>query len=77
LRSHSTVSASDMIRSIVNVARHLGLRNTANESERLVHEEHIRDYSQFLLGNVRARMPFPDPDLGEWGMDPQPPSSDW
>jgi len=77
LRSHSTVSASDMIRSIVNVARHLGLRNTANESERLVHEEHIRDYSQFLLGNVRAKMPFPDPDLGEWGMDPQPPSSDW
>nr|WKR37720.1 putative RNA-dependent RNA polymerase [Leptosphaeria biglobosa fusarivirus 1] len=77
IRSHSTISSTDMIRSIVNVAKHLGLRFTANEDQRLSHEEEIRNYSQFLIGNMKAKIPFPDPDLGEWGMDPNPPDDDW
>jgi len=70
-RSHSTVTSSDMIRSIINVAKHLGLRATANHEQAREHEEQVRNYSQFLIGNVKAKMPFPDPDLGEWGMEPE------
>nr|UUW20921.1 MAG: reverse transcriptase-like protein [Sanya fusari-like virus 1] len=58
------------ITSIMNVVRHLGLRFTANEGEREMHEQQIREHSLPLIGNIKSRLPYPDPDLGEWGMAP-------
>jgi len=71
LRSTTNISTSDLIVSLVNVIKHLGLRATAGPDEAAIHEDSIRQYSANLLGNIKSRIPFPDPDLGEWGMEPE------
>nr|UYL95328.1 MAG: 175 kDa protein [Dali Fusar tick virus 1] len=64
------VPTSHLIQAILTVVKHLGLRSTANQAEAEVHNAEIRKASAVLLGNIKSRLPFPDPDLGEWGMTP-------
>jgi len=70
LRDSSKIPSSELITSLLVIIRNLGLRTTANAEERAALEEEIRANSLPLLGNIKSRLPFPDPDLGEWGMSP-------
>ncbi|ULO04603.1 RNA dependent RNA polymerase [Corynespora cassiicola fusarivirus 1] len=69
VRQSSSVPTDVLLREIYNVAVALGKRHTAKASTARRLEEKIRQHSQVLLGNIKAKLPFPDPDLGEWGMD--------
>jgi len=70
LRDSTKIASSDLIKSIISVVSKLGLRTTANAEERAVLEQQIRVDSLPLVGNVKSMLPYPDPDLGEWGMSP-------
>uniref|UniRef100_A0AAU7YBX3 RNA-dependent RNA polymerase n=1 Tax=Exserohilum turcicum fusarivirus 1 TaxID=3229024 RepID=A0AAU7YBX3_9VIRU len=64
------VPTNELISAIIKVVSSLGLRTTANAEERERLEDQIRIDSLPLIGNIKARLPYPDPDLGEWGMRP-------
>ncbi|ALO50136.1 175 kDa protein [Pleospora typhicola fusarivirus 1] len=66
----STISSSDLVRALISVVSALGLRTTANHEEREALEKKIREDSLPLIGNIKSRLPYPDPDLGEWGLAP-------
>jgi hypothetical protein len=64
------IPTTELIQAVLNVVKHLGLRSTANAEQSEMHAEEIRRSSAILLGNIKSKLPFPDPDLGEWGMAP-------
>nr|QHD64833.1 RdRp [Erysiphe necator associated fusarivirus 1] len=75
LMDSTSIPTQTFINSIVKVVRNLGLRSTANAEERAQLEEEVRVASLPLIGNIKSRLPYPDPDLGEWGMKPDEVSS--
>jgi len=65
------VPTSELIRAVINVAKHLGLRSTANSEEAAAHNLSIIESSRLLIANdIKAKLPYPDPELGQWGMRP-------
>jgi hypothetical protein len=65
------VASQDLIRSVINVAKHLGLRQTSSREEAQFHSQSIIEYSRLLIDNdIKAKLPYPDPELGQWGMKP-------
>jgi hypothetical protein len=67
IRPHSNTSTEDFLSAIIRICGLLGKRAFAG-SRAAEYEESIRNASVILLGNVQSKLPFPDPDLGEWGM---------
>ncbi|WAK72333.1 MAG: 175 kDa protein [Fusariviridae sp.] len=66
------VATSELVRAIINVASHLGLRQVANAEEAVAHNASIIEHSRLLIENdIKAKLPYPDPELGQWGMRPQ------
>nr|UYL95320.1 MAG: 175 kDa protein [Zhangzhou Fusar tick virus 1] len=70
LLDSTKIPTQEFIRAIITVIKHLGLRDTSSEDEAKLHEHAIRVASVPLIGNIKSKIPFPDPDLGEWGMAP-------
>nr|QXN75344.1 MAG: RNA-dependent RNA polymerase [Grapevine-associated fusarivirus 1] len=68
LRLSTNDDVNSLISSLFKVAVSLGHRSVASGKRLKRLETVIRKHSAALLGNIRSRMPFPDPDLGEWGM---------
>nr|UYL95325.1 MAG: 175 kDa protein [Baoding Fusar tick virus 1] len=65
------VASSELIRALINVVKHLGLRQTSGKEEAELHSKSILEHSQVLIQNdIKARLPYPDPSLGQWGMRP-------
>ncbi|AZT88657.1 RNA-dependent RNA polymerase [Neurospora discreta fusarivirus 1] len=71
LRVSTTLSNSLLLNNIITLCSALAKREFSSGERRLEAERIIFDMSATLQGNLRAREPFPDPDLGEWGF-PRP-----
>jgi len=67
----TNVDSSSLLRAVINVAKYLGLRSTADREQREALEKAIISESKILIENdIKAKLPYPDPDLGQWGMKP-------
>ncbi|BAP16392.1 RNA dependent RNA polymerase [Rosellinia necatrix fusarivirus 1] len=73
----TAIDTTGILQSIIQICGLLGMREeSAGERLEWVENE-IRRLSEPLLGRIKCNAPFPDPDLGEWGIANSPaPSSD-
>jgi hypothetical protein len=67
LRPSTAATTQSLVQAVLKVSGLLGKRAYAGTRVSEVEEE-IRAESAPLLGNINAKLPFPDPELGEWGM---------
>nr|ATP75829.1 RNA-dependent RNA polymerase [Sodiomyces alkalinus fusarivirus 1] len=67
LRESTRVSTLSLLGSVLDISASLAKRMFSGGSPAPELDALIREQSAPLLGNIKAELPFPDPDLGEWG----------
>jgi hypothetical protein len=69
VRKSTSTSSGALTVAIVKVCSALGKMAFTSGDRKEHWAEQVRKESSILLGNIKCRSPFPDPELGEWGMD--------